>query len=158
MLKYLKIPREHGDCVVLLLAHPGTNLLGRYLPTHKVNDLLLVEPVRTRPPPPPGDVVMRDELDGEGVGESEGKMEEYMEGYDIMDLASFLEYVLQLWLYSGFSFSPDFLSRLLIAWKCCTSRFYMKIFLHNLHLVEKEPFTEKVTLAVLVQGIHADLV
>lgn len=84
MLDYLKIPREHGDCVVLLLAHPGANLLGRYLPAHKVNDLLLVEPVRTRTLLTSGDL---------STADNEGVMEvgEDMDGYDIMDLASFLE-------------------------------------------------------------------
>lgn len=86
MLDYLKIPHEHGDCVVLLLTHPGINLLGRYLPAHKINDLLLVEPVRTRTLPPSGDVAM---LDKEEVSE----IVEDVDGYDIMDLASFLEYV-----------------------------------------------------------------
>ncbi|KAF9454975.1 dual-domain HisK/Mak2 protein kinase [Macrolepiota fuliginosa MF-IS2] len=84
MLDYQKIPPEHGECVVLLLAHPGVNLLGRYLPAHKVNDLLLVEPVRPRTL----DVVM---------GENEEVMEVGgdMDGYDIMDLASFLEFAIQ---------------------------------------------------------------
>ncbi len=83
MLDYLKIPPEHGDCVVLVLAHPGINLLGRYLPAHKVNDLLLVEPTRTRALPL-GDVTMKGNEEVIEIGED-------MEGYDIMDLASFLE-------------------------------------------------------------------
>lgn len=68
---------------MLVLPHPGINLLGRYLPAHKVNDLLLVEPVRTRTLPP-GDIAMKSGEEVIDVGED-------MEGYDIMDLASFLE-------------------------------------------------------------------
>jgi hypothetical protein len=71
--------------VVLLLGHPGLNLLGRYLPPSKINDLLVPDLSRTRPPQSHGDVYMMeieepDLLDGVG-------------GFDIMDLASFLEYV-----------------------------------------------------------------
>ncbi|KXN87566.1 Peroxide stress-activated histidine kinase mak2 [Leucoagaricus sp. SymC.cos] len=90
MLEYLKISHEHGDCVVLILAHPGVNLLGRYLPAHKVNDLLLVEQIRVRPLPPLGDVAMGEDSGGEGYD-----TEDDMKGYDIMDLASFLEFAIQ---------------------------------------------------------------
>jgi hypothetical protein len=93
MVEYLKIPHEHGDCVVLVLAHPGVNLLGRYLPTHKVNDLLLVESIRTRTISL-GDFAMEEAPNGEGLLE----IGDDMEGYDIMDLASFLEYVQRFWL------------------------------------------------------------
>jgi len=51
---------------VLLLTHPGVNLLGRYLPAHKVNDLLLVESIRTQTISL-GDVVMGEAPSGEGI-------------------------------------------------------------------------------------------
>jgi hypothetical protein len=83
MIDFIKIPRESGDHVVLLLAHPGLNLLGRYLPPSKVNDLLLADATRTRPTSSHGDSYI--------VGPSEGDLTDDMEGFDIMDLASFLE-------------------------------------------------------------------
>ncbi|RDB29051.1 Peroxide stress-activated histidine kinase mak2 [Hypsizygus marmoreus] len=83
MIDYLKIPREHGDCVVLIMVHPGLNLLGRYLPPSKVNDLLLADAHRTRPASL-GDVYMM------GVEEPD-----LTEAFDIMDLASFLEFAIQ---------------------------------------------------------------
>lgn len=83
MIDYFKIPRESGDCVVLLLVHPGLNLLGRYLPPLKVNDLLLADISRARPSSSHGDVYM--------MGIEEPDMAEEMEAFDIMDLASFLE-------------------------------------------------------------------
>jgi len=88
MLDYLEIPHEHGDCVVLILSHPGPNLLGRYLPANKVNDLLLVDFIRTRPVlfPEVEDVMMR-----ESINEEKLEIEDDIADYDIMDLASFLE-------------------------------------------------------------------
>lgn len=85
LLEFFNIPRDSGDVVVLLLGHPGLNLLGRYLPPSKINDLLVPDLSRTRPQQSHGDVYMMeieepDLLDGVG-------------GFDIMDLASFLEYV-----------------------------------------------------------------
>ncbi|KAJ3575904.1 hypothetical protein NP233_g779 [Leucocoprinus birnbaumii] len=91
MLDYLKIPHEHGDCSVLILSHPGPNLLGRYLPAHKVNDLLLVDALRTRILPLPGDVEMGEQHSNEHNFEAGDDMG----GYDIMDLASFLEFAIQ---------------------------------------------------------------
>jgi hypothetical protein len=41
LIEFFTIPRAQGDCVVLLLAHPGVNSLGRYYPPTKVNDILL---------------------------------------------------------------------------------------------------------------------
>lgn len=82
MIDFIKIPRESGDCVVLLLFHPGLNLLGRYLPPLKMNDLLLADSNRTRPSAH-GDVYM--------IGPGEPGLTEEMEGFDIMDLASFIE-------------------------------------------------------------------
>ena len=82
MIDYLTIPREHGDCVVLVVAHPGLNLLGRYLPPSKVNDLLLPDFSRIQSTSSHGDVHM--------MGTEEPEIDE-MESFDIMDLASFLE-------------------------------------------------------------------
>ncbi|KAJ7356807.1 dual-domain HisK/Mak2 protein kinase [Mycena albidolilacea] len=87
ILEFFNIPRDSGDVVVLLLGHPGLNLLGRYLPPSKINDLLVPDLSRTRPSPSHGDVYMMeieepDLLDGVG-------------GFDIMDLASFLEFAIQ---------------------------------------------------------------
>jgi len=87
MLEYLKIPHEHGDCVVLILSHPGPNLLGRYLPANKVNDLLLVDTARTRPVSLPDDEMMGELT----TFEERLEVEDDMADYDIMDLASFLE-------------------------------------------------------------------
>lgn len=86
MIDFFKIPRESGDCVVLVLVHPGLNLLGRYLPASKVNDLLLADISRVRPTGH-GDFTMT------GTGDL-GLVEE-MEAFDIMDLASFLEFSIQ---------------------------------------------------------------
>lgn len=83
IINFYRIPRECGDHVVLLLAHPGLNLLGRYLPPSKVNDLLLADATRTRPTLSHGDSYT--------VGPSEGNLADDMQGFDIMDLASFLE-------------------------------------------------------------------
>lgn len=82
MIDFIKIPRENGDHVVLLLVHPGLNLLGRYLPPSKVNDLLLADATHTRPTSSHGDAYI--------AGAAEGDLAD-MEGFDIMDLASFLE-------------------------------------------------------------------
>jgi hypothetical protein len=85
MIDFLKIPRENGDCVVLLLMHPGLNILGRYLPASKVNDLLLADVAKTRLSSTPGDVYM--------AGDDGIDLMEEMEAFDIMDLATFLESV-----------------------------------------------------------------
>ncbi|CAA7259981.1 unnamed protein product [Cyclocybe aegerita] len=87
MIDYFKIPRESGDCVVLLLVHPGLNLLGRYLPPSKVNDLLLADVSRARPTSSHNDIYM--------MGIEEPSLTEEMEAFDIMDLASFLEFAIQ---------------------------------------------------------------
>jgi hypothetical protein len=76
------ISRSNGDCVVLLLAHPGPNLLGRYLPLSRINALLLAEPSLSRLTTAQGlaDVFMSE------VGEAGD-----VESTDTMDLATFLE-------------------------------------------------------------------
>jgi hypothetical protein len=88
LIDLISISRVNGDCVVLLLAHPGPNLLGRYLPLSRINALLLAEPPLSRLSSPQGDVFMN-EL-GEG-----GALRD-VESTDMMDLATFLECVLFL--------------------------------------------------------------
>ncbi|KAJ6626914.1 dual-domain HisK/Mak2 protein kinase [Mycena sp. CBHHK59/15] len=83
MVEFFNIPRDSGDVVVLLLAHPGLNLLGRYLPPAKINDLLLPDLSRTRPQSSHGDAYMMDIEEPDLLDE--------VGGFDIMDLASFLE-------------------------------------------------------------------
>ena len=58
LVDFLSISRSNGDCVVLLLAHPGPNLLGRYLPLSRINALLLAEPSLLHPSVSQGDVFM----------------------------------------------------------------------------------------------------
>jgi hypothetical protein len=82
LIECFKIPRSSGDCVVLLLVHPGSNLLGRYFPPSKVNDLLLADVSRPRPSP---------SLDDFSMGSEEFERMDEVEAFDIMDLASFLE-------------------------------------------------------------------
>ncbi|KAG5350224.1 hypothetical protein C0989_012043 [Termitomyces sp. Mn162] len=90
LLENLKIPREHGDCVVLILVHPGPNLLGRYLPPYKINDLLLAEPSRIRSSASmDGSIRIEDEM-----SMSEGTENAEEEETPIMDLASFLEFAI----------------------------------------------------------------
>ncbi|CCM01303.1 uncharacterized protein FIBRA_03352 [Fibroporia radiculosa] len=86
-IEFFSIPRSNGDCVVLLLVHPGLNILGRYFPPHKVNDLLLGDISRARPPPSHTDILM--------MGMEEPYNVEEVEAIEIMDLASFLEFAIQ---------------------------------------------------------------
>lgn len=81
LIEFFTIPRTQGDCVVLLLVHPGVNSLGRYYPTTKVNDILLGDISRVRTLSH-GDMYMMDDTD----------MLEEVEACDMMDLATFLEY------------------------------------------------------------------
>ncbi|KAI0078477.1 histidine kinase [Panus rudis PR-1116 ss-1] len=87
MIDFFSIPKSNGDCVVLLLAHPGLNLLGRYFPPTKVNELLLADVQRTKPSPSHGDIYM--------MGIDEPEPLEEMDPLDVMDLASFLEFAIQ---------------------------------------------------------------
>lgn len=80
LVDFISISRSNGDCVVLLLAHPGPNLLGRYLPLSRINALLLAEPPLARLSVSMGDVFMGEVDEGEDV-----------ENTDTMDLATFLE-------------------------------------------------------------------
>lgn len=83
LVEFFTIRRSQGDRVVLLLVHPGINSLGRYYPSTKVNEILLGETSRACAPSH-GDLYMMDGSD----------MVEEVEGCDMMDLATFLEYVL----------------------------------------------------------------
>lgn len=83
LIEFFTIPRSQGDCVVLLLVHPGTNSLGRYYPPVKVNDILLGDISRVHSLSH-GDMYMMDDSD----------MMEEVETCDMMDLATFLECVL----------------------------------------------------------------
>lgn len=83
LIEFFTIPQTQGDCVVLLLVHPGANSLGRYYPPAKVNDILLGDISRVRTLSH-GDIYMMEDAD----------MMEDVEACDMMDLATFLEYVL----------------------------------------------------------------
>lgn len=83
MIDFFTIPKNNGDCIVLLLIHPGQNVLGRYFPPSKVNDLLLADLTRPRPPPSHGDVYL--------LGSEDPEYLEDMEPMEIMDLATFIE-------------------------------------------------------------------
>ena len=87
MIDFFTIPKTNGDCVVLLLFHPGLNILGRYFPPAKVNNLLIGDISRARPAPTHRDVFMS--------GVEEPYIMEEMEAIEIMDLATFLEFAIQ---------------------------------------------------------------
>lgn len=116
MIEFLTVPRADGDCVVLLLVHPGSNLLARYFPPSKVNDFLLADFDMTRPPNREADMTITEELatvgavgdDLQSNGEQKGDLYDGVvlplseldlndfekERHDVMDLASFLECVI----------------------------------------------------------------
>jgi hypothetical protein len=81
LIEFFTIPRTQGDCVVLLLVHPGVNSLGRYYPPTRVNDILLGDMSRVRALGH-GDMYMMDQMN----------MMEEVDACDMMDLATFLEY------------------------------------------------------------------
>ena len=81
LIEFFTIRRSQGDCVVLLLIHPGVNSLGRYYPSAKVNDILLSDVSSRARAPSHGDMYMMDGSD----------MMEEVEACDMMDLATFLE-------------------------------------------------------------------
>ncbi len=83
LVDFISISRMNGDCVVLLLAHPGPNMLGRYLPLSRINALLLAEPPQPRLSTSQVDAFM-----GE-IGEGSSLRD--VESTDTMDLATFLE-------------------------------------------------------------------
>ena len=80
---------------MLLLVHPGINSLGRYYPPAKVNDILLGDMSRVRSLSH-GDMYMMEDSD----------MMEEVEACDMMDLATFLEYVLPYFWMSYSKFKP----------------------------------------------------
>ncbi|KAI9445552.1 histidine kinase [Lactarius indigo] len=87
LVDFISISRSNGDCVVLLLAHPGPNLIGRYLPLSRINGLLLPEPPLSHLSASQGDVFMSE------IGE--GSSFRDVENTDTMDLATFLEFAIQ---------------------------------------------------------------
>ncbi|KAI6159530.1 STKc type histidine kinase [Pisolithus thermaeus] len=120
LIEFLTVPRADGDCVVLLLVHPGANLLARYFPPSKVNDFLLAEAEGSRQAHHDQDVSLNEEVSSvSGATDDTQKTEEQhddiydsaflplddldlhdIEGveeekYDVMDLASFLEFAIQ---------------------------------------------------------------
>ncbi|KZT42789.1 hypothetical protein SISSUDRAFT_979545 [Sistotremastrum suecicum HHB10207 ss-3] len=84
LLEYLTIPPESGDCVVLVLSHPGYNQLARYFPSDQINDLLIPESVACPGPAFLGDIAMPD-VDEEGEPFRDD------EPLPLIDLATFLE-------------------------------------------------------------------
>ncbi|KIY45235.1 dual-domain HisK/Mak2 protein kinase [Fistulina hepatica ATCC 64428] len=88
MIDFFAIPKENGDVVVLLLVHPGLNTLAHYLPPSKVNDLLLADVPHLRTSQYGGDVYMV------GVDDPLSEINDETESFDIMDLASFLEFAI----------------------------------------------------------------
>jgi len=108
LIEFFTIRRSQGDCVVLLLVHPGVNSLGRYYPSTKVNAILLGETSRVRTLSH-GDLYAMGGLDMEEV-----------ESCDMMDLATFLECVIPV---SGqlpsLNMNPqDLPFKPHIAWRC----------------------------------------
>ncbi|KAI0294831.1 histidine kinase [Russula brevipes] len=87
VIELISISRSSGDCIVLLLVHPGPNLLGRYLPLTRINTLLLAEPPLSRLPTSQGDVFMSEAGEGSPFRD--------VESTDTMDLATFLEFAIQ---------------------------------------------------------------
>ncbi|KAI0700426.1 histidine kinase [Cytidiella melzeri] len=87
MIDFFNIPENNGNCVVLLLIHPGLNLLGRYFPPSKVNSLLLADISRVRTSTSHGDIYMTGPEDPEYIEE--------MAPMEVMDLATFLEFAIQ---------------------------------------------------------------
>ncbi|KAI5991480.1 STKc type histidine kinase [Pisolithus albus] len=108
LIEFLTVPRANGDCVVLLLVHPGANLLARYFPpskaegsreAHRDQDASLNEEVSTvsggtddsrkaeehHDDIYDGAFLPLDDLDLHDIEDVEE------EKYDVMDLASFLE-------------------------------------------------------------------
>ncbi|KAI6153278.1 STKc type histidine kinase [Pisolithus tinctorius] len=117
LIEFLVLPRVDGDCVVLLLVHPGANLLPKYFPPSKVNDFLLAEAEGSQQAHRDPDASLTEELSTVSGGTDETQRTEEQhddiydgaflpldnldfndvedieeERYDVMDLASFLEF------------------------------------------------------------------
>lgn len=87
VIELMTLPRESGDCVILLVAYPGPNDLGRYFPPSKVNELLLATTPEKHSSKPQDDVYS-------GNASEEDSQADY-DDYTMMDLASFLEFAIQ---------------------------------------------------------------
>ncbi|EJD55247.1 hypothetical protein AURDEDRAFT_140870 [Auricularia subglabra TFB-10046 SS5] len=83
LIEALTLPPRAGDCVVLILQHPGHNALSRFFPSAKMNDLLLAG----TSPAPVGD--------DSGMLVDSPAVEPEPETWDAMDIASFLEFAIQ---------------------------------------------------------------
>jgi len=136
LVECFNIPRDAGDCTVLILLHPGTNELGHYFPPSHINPLLLpwIPPQKSRPTtannaataaaatnedvemsetspdgPSEPDTTPREllfsggtagrmqigRMDSMGLtvdGDAEDESSGDAESWDVMDLASFLEF------------------------------------------------------------------
>ncbi|KAH8120504.1 dual-domain HisK/Mak2 protein kinase [Phellopilus nigrolimitatus] len=88
VVEYMTLPKESGDCVILLLSHPGPNLLGNYFPSAKVNELLLAGVSETQ-------ARLSPDRDTYVANIEESDMREEHNTFRIMDLASFLEFAIQ---------------------------------------------------------------
>lgn len=120
LIEFLTVPRADGDCVVLLLVHPGANLLARYFPPSKVNDFLLADAEGPCQAHRDQDVSLNEEVSTVSGGTDDSQKVEELhddiydgvflplddldlhdiedveeEKYDVMDLASFLEFAIQ---------------------------------------------------------------
>lgn len=74
-----------GDCIVLVLLHPGQNMLGRFFPPEKINDLLMgTKPSEER--------MMDSDVRMSGP---DPEIDDVQETFDVMDIASFLEFAIQ---------------------------------------------------------------
>lgn len=83
LLEALTLPPHAGDCVVLILMHPGHNALSRFFPSSRMNDLLLAG---TSPQPTDeADMLLDPPVESKPLAESES--------WDAMDIATFLECV-----------------------------------------------------------------
>ncbi|KAI6045151.1 STKc type histidine kinase [Pisolithus marmoratus] len=120
LIEFLTVPRVDGDCVVLLLVHPGANLLARYFPPSKVNNFLLAEAEGSHQAHRETGASPTEELSTVSGGADDTQQAEQQhndiydggflpladldlldtedveeERYDVMDLASFLEFAIQ---------------------------------------------------------------
>ncbi|KAH8834919.1 dual-domain HisK/Mak2 protein kinase [Flagelloscypha sp. PMI_526] len=90
LIDIFHIDRENGDVLVLLLSHPGLNLLGRYFPQGQINDLLL--PIYHSPP---HSSISGDASTPLTAGIEGRNLEPDVENVDVMDLASFIQFAIE---------------------------------------------------------------